>query len=59
MTAEAIFQCLPFNYYKPIMAKLSNSQLQAWKMMLSQNAMQLTLSYKKPAEAQEIEMGGG
>ena len=37
----------------------SQSQAQAWEMMLSQNAMQLTLPIKEPAEAQKKEMGGG
>ena len=43
MTVQATLQCMPVNYPKPIMAKLLNSQSQSWEMMLSQNAMQLTL----------------
>ena len=39
MTAQATLLCLPVNYPKPIMAKLLNSQSQAWQMMLSQHAM--------------------
>ena len=59
MTAEATLQCLPANYPKPITAKLLNSQSQAWEMMLFQNAMQLTLLIKEPAEAQKDKTGGG
>ena len=32
---------------------------QAWEVMLSQNAMQLTFPIKEPAEAKKDEMGGG
>ena len=40
------------------MAKLLNSQSQAWEAMISQNTMQLTFPIKDPAEAQK-ETGGG
>ena len=39
MTAQATLQCLPVNHPKPIMAKLLNSQSQAWEMILSQHAI--------------------
>ena len=71
MTAQATLLCLPVNYPKPIMAKLLNGQSQAerrcypnmlcasqswaWEIMLSQNAMQLTLPIKEPAEAEKDE----
>ena len=38
MTAQDILQYLPVNYPKPIMAKLLNSQSQAWEIILSQHA---------------------
>ena len=41
------------------MAELLDHHLQAWEMMLSQSAMQLTFPIKEPAEAQKDEMGGG
>ena len=59
MTAQSTLQCLPVNYPKPIMAKLLNSQSQAWEMMLFQNAMQLTLPIQEHAKAQKEKMGGG
>ena len=35
------------------------SQSQAWERMLSQNAIQLTLCIKEPAESQKTETEGG
>ena len=57
MITQATLQCLPVNYPKPIMAKLLNSQSQAWEMMLSQHAMQLTSPMKEPAESQNDRRG--
>ena len=75
MTSQATLQCLLVNYPKPIIAKILNSQSQAWEMILSQhamhqptqaweimlspNTMQLTLPKKEPAEAQKMETKGG
>ena len=59
MTAQTILLYLPVNYHKPITAKLLNSWSQAWEMMLSQNAMQLTLPVKEPAEALKDEREEG
>ena len=59
MTAQATIKCLPVNYPKTIMAKLLNSQTWAWEMILAQNAMQLMLPLKEPAEAEKDEMGWG
>ena len=75
MTAQATLQHLPVNFPKPIMAKLSNSQSQAWEMILSQHAMHKPVTglgndtipecnaannpIKESAEAQTEKMGGG
>ena len=56
MTAQAILQCLPVYYPKPITAKFSDSQSHAWEMMLSQHAMQFALPIKELAEAQNNRM---
>ena len=55
MTAHATLQSIPTIYPNSITAKLLNSQLQAWEMMLSQSPMQLTLPIKEPAEDQSRE----
>ena len=57
MTAQTTLQCVSASYHKPIMVKLLNSQSQALEMMLSQNAMQLTLPIKEPADAQNDKEG--
>ena len=50
---------LPVNYPKPITAKLLYSQSQAWEVILSQHAIQLTLPIKEPSEAQNDRRGEG
>ena len=41
------------------MTKLLKSQSQAWEIMLSENAMYLTLPIYKPTEDQKREKEGG
>ena len=75
MPAQTTLQFLAVDYPKPIMAKVLNSQSQAWEMMLSQHAICQPITglgnnaipecnaanapLKEPAEAQKDKTGGG